>query len=281
MEPSEKVQWSRSTALTGIEVLGVTNCVHGWNIYHERYAICACSKGAASWHYRGQCLYYEEQRIGFMEPGEVHTTPHVYLPGDFEVLLADPGVVKAAAEDLGIQGDLHFKAAQVADPLLFTALRGLSAAVAADETPLEQQTWLTLCLHGMLGNVEQDRPPRSRAGFSLALKRAMEFLREHFREPIDLEHLSMLTGLSRFTLVHAFTRQVGMPPHAYQNHIRIERARALLDLGLPLAMVAAEVGFADQSHLNRHFKRIMRVTPGHYANSPLRPPSLAEPAPTH
>jgi len=84
---------------------------------------------------------------------------------------------------------------------------------------------------------------------------------------VDLEDLSDLTGLSRFTLVHAFTHEIGIPPHAYQIGIRIDRARTLLEGGVPPGLVAAEVGFADQSHFHRHFKQILQVTPGEYARS--------------
>ncbi len=50
--------------------------------------------------------------------------------------------------------------------------------------------------------------------------------------------------------------------HQYLLNLRIEQARVLLRRGVPPAEVAASVGFADQSHLNRHFKRYVGSTPG-------------------
>jgi AraC-like DNA-binding protein len=55
-----------------------------------------------------------------------------------------------------------------------------------------------------------------------------------------------------------------MPPHAYQTHVRVRRARSLLRDGLPIGAVAARVGFYDQAQLTRHFKRIVGLTPGRY-----------------
>ena len=55
-----------------------------------------------------------------------------------------------------------------------------------------------------------------------------------------------------------------MPPHAYQTHVRVRRARSLLRDGLPIGAVAARVGFYDQAQLTRHFKRIVCLTPGRY-----------------
>ena len=140
----------------------------------------------------------------------------------------------------------------------------------SSESPLEPQSWLSLCLHGMQARAE--RTPMAPCGKDngSAVKGAVAHLQERYQDSVDLEELSVLTGLSRFSLVHAFSSQIGMPPHAYQTHVRIERARALLEVGIPPAMVATDVGFFDQSHLTRHFKRIMQITPGKYAKASRR-----------
>lgn len=93
------------------------------------------------------------------------------------------------------------------------------------------------------------------------MQRAPLYLREHYNELVTLDELALVSRLSRFHLVHAFTKEVGLPPHASQLHVRVERACGLLQRGLPPVQAAAAVGFADQSHFARHFKRIMRVTP--------------------
>jgi AraC-like DNA-binding protein len=70
--------------------------------------------------------------------------------------------------------------------------------------------------------------------------------------------------MSPFALLRAFRGETGLPPHAYLNQLRVRLARRLLDRGVAPAEVAAEVGFADQAHLTRHFKRVMGVPPGAY-----------------
>jgi AraC-like DNA-binding protein len=99
----------------------------------------------------------------------------------------------------------------------------------------------------------------------LAVARAKAYLREHCSEPVSLQDLALVSGFSRFGLVHAFTKEVGLSPHAYQVHVRIERARALLQHGVSPAAVATTMGFADQSHFTRHFRRVLQVTPSQYA----------------
>lgn len=71
-------------------------------------------------------------------------------------------------------------------------------------------------------------------------------------------------GMSREGFSRMFARRSGMPPHAFWLTSRLNRARKLLRAGEPIATVAAETGFADQSHLGRWFRRMFGITPGHY-----------------
>jgi len=67
-------------------------------------------------------------------------------------------------------------------------------------------------------------------------------------------------------LLRVFRKELGIPPHAYLTQVRVLRAKKLLSVGIPIAQVAWETGFADRSHLNRHFKRLVGVAPGQYQN---------------
>jgi AraC-like DNA-binding protein len=66
-------------------------------------------------------------------------------------------------------------------------------------------------------------------------------------------------------LIRAFSREFGLPPHRYVTGRRVDRARTLLLDGVPAAEVATEVGFYDQAHLTRHFRRMLGVAPGAFA----------------
>jgi AraC-like DNA-binding protein len=98
-----------------------------------------------------------------------------------------------------------------------------------------------------------------------AIELAKHYLHDNFNEQVSLDELAAVTKLSRFHLVRAFARRTGIPPHAYQLKLRIERACVLLRAGITAAEAATQVGFADQSHFTRHFKRIRGITPGQYA----------------
>ncbi|PTC00738.1 AraC family transcriptional regulator, partial [Thalassospira xiamenensis] len=83
-------------------------------------------------------------------------------------------------------------------------------------------------------------------------------------ENLSLADLANAAGLSRFQTVRHFTRATGLTPHAYIIQRRLDLSRRLIATGTALADVAATAGFADQSHLNRHFIRAYGLSPGRF-----------------
>jgi AraC-like DNA-binding protein len=77
---------------------------------------------------------------------------------------------------------------------------------------------------------------------------------------VTLHTLAAVAGLGEFALVRGFSRAYGVPPHAWLIQERIRRAQSRYTP----ATAATQVGFADQSHLHRHFKRVVGMTPGWY-----------------
>lgn len=92
----------------------------------------------------------------------------------------------------------------------------------------------------------------------------LEYLHDNFSSNISLGQLVELTNLNRSYLIRVFCKAVGMPPYTYLNQIRVEKALQFLAQGISVADVAIAVGMSDQSHLTRHFKRIVGITPGRY-----------------
>ncbi|MED5616589.1 AraC family transcriptional regulator [Janthinobacterium sp. P210005] len=80
----------------------------------------------------------------------------------------------------------------------------------------------------------------------------------------SLRQLAEAAGLSPYQLIRAFRAATGLTPHAYQLNMHVNRARNRLQAGTALAQLAHELGFADQSHLQRVFKAHAGITPGRY-----------------
>ena len=236
-----------------------------WQIFHERYAFVVARKAAATVRYRGREQRIHDGTLVVREPGEASCCTAVAKPAEVKVLFVEAALVADAAREVGHRGTLHFAPVTMNDPDLFWLLCRLCSSIEDGDDDLEQQTLFAMCMVKLAQHAE--RPPRAmelRNG-KLAVARAKAYLSEHCSEPVSLHDLALVSGFSRFGLVHAFTKEVGLSPHAYQVLVRIERARTLLQQGVSPATVATTMGFADQSHFTRHFRRILRVTPSQYA----------------
>lgn len=99
-----------------------------------------------------------------------------------------------------------------------------------------------------------------------ALRAVEEYIHAHLHQNIALADLADVAHLSEFHFARLFKQTTGLPPHQYVIHQRVERAKRLIVEGrLSLAQIAIDVGFSDQSQLNRHFKRLVGVTPKRFA----------------
>jgi len=136
------------------------------------------------------------------------------------------------------------------------------------EAPLESlEESACNALHALIDAAFTAHGAESPARLSAAVARARTLLDARFTESIELEALAAHARLDKFRLCRAFREEVGLPPHAYVTHRRVALAQRLLSRGIPQAEVAARVGFYDQSLLHRHFKRILRLTPGAFARA--------------
>jgi len=107
--------------------------------------------------------------------------------------------------------------------------------------------------------------PRNEAGPTACIRRARDRIDADPAAPLTLLDLAGEAGLSRYQLLRAFARELGLTPHAYILQRRIALARRRIRAGDAPADAAVVAGFFDQSHLTRCFVRQFGVTPGRYA----------------
>ena len=97
------------------------------------------------------------------------------------------------------------------------------------------------------------------------LKRVYDYIEAHLDDRLTLADLAGVACLSPYHFSRSFKQAVGVGPQRFVMHRRVERAKALMRrTDQPLAVIAREVGFADQSHLTSVFRREIGVTPGHF-----------------
>jgi AraC-like DNA-binding protein len=111
--------------------------------------------------------------------------------------------------------------------------------------------------------------PPARGGLSpAAMRRVHEYVETHLNKSIELAELSAIAGLSVFHFAREFKQSAGVTPHSYLVQRRVERAKGLLaGADLSLTEIAFVTGFSDQSHLTRHFRQMIGMTPGQFRRS--------------
>jgi transcriptional regulator GlxA family with amidase domain len=123
---------------------------------------------------------------------------------------------------------------------------------------------ITLALLTALLSTTHKKPVQIRAT-GLApwqIRIAKEYLEAHFTKDVSLESLAQLTGLSRSWFARGFKASTGIAPYTWALQLRIRMAQQLLTkTSEPIASIATAVGFADQSHFTKAFKRAVGLTP--------------------
>ena len=195
-----------------------------------------------------------------MNPDEAHTGYAVdNKPLSYRMFYVAPEAVRDLVVSNGLLcfGDVAIKDRELARELL--NFHG-SLEVSHDEFYSESAF---TSLFSKLIYRHATRAPIPRTGKEpRAIRLIKEYIEDRYRVGARLTELVKLTHLDRAYLIRAFRSAVGMPPHRYLIQIRVREAKRLIREGRSLAEVAGETGFADQSHLTRHFKSLTGLTPG-------------------
>ncbi|MEZ4294110.1 MAG: AraC family transcriptional regulator [Polyangiaceae bacterium] len=265
-EPSSpELRLVRPDGLPGCSVMSIDRSLRNWKCFQQTWDLCAVVSGEGSWRYRGGELTSHAGDLRWKEPGEMFRTLDVRAPMTLRVLQLDESEVERLLDG---RPRTHFRARQspLDRPRMQRLLARMDGLLHAPGRLEREELLLSIIEDYVYPNLEA--PPRLPvARPSRAMRAAHEHIRAHYDEEIRLHTLASLAGVHEVYLVRCFRQTYGLTPHAFQIELRLDAARrALLD-GLSCAAAAALVGFHDQSHMTRHFKRNLGVTPGRFAST--------------
>ncbi len=241
---------------------------------HDAWSVGLIESGRTTFFLEGEHHDAAARQIALIPPGAVHAcNPDPASCMSYRMFYVAPPLLEdVAAEVLG-RGAAEvvpmFSGPVIDDAPLFATWRALHGAVLKNADRLEKQSRLVqgladlLTRHGRLIPYAGETPDEYQPGERVA-EQVRAHLAAHLADKVSLDDLSRLAGVSRYHLLRLFSREAGLPPHAYQNQLRVARGKELLALGEPISRVAAEVGFADQSHFTRIFRQFTGATPRQY-----------------
>ncbi len=229
----------------------------------ETWDLCAVRCGSGVFQYRNTRYETATGSVLLKEPGEWFATPKVLQPMAYAIIRLQSAEVLPLLSP--IAKNPHLCIGQHRDPRLFRLICAAHARLSLPQLGrLECDSIVQLLITELFAtSLESRRPPPPRLD-RRRIRWVRDFIEAHYDQELSLSALSRAAGLHEVYIVRAFRELYGIPPHAYQLRRRVLEARKHLDAGLPPAQASLAVGFYDQSHLNRHFKRVLGLTPGKY-----------------
>lgn len=233
---------------------------------HESYQISLTLTNPGRYWYRGATLVVPPHSLSVLHPGEAHAIQNARPTGaeaEFRTLYIPPAGMEEVGRECGAMPTVGTPI--IIDAALARLFLAAHRILMDDNAPLlardERLLWAFDHLLRRYGERHVAAPIRPD---QVAVARAREYLHAHHADNVSLAQLAAHAGIGRFHLARMFRRVTGVAPHAYLVQVRVDRAKALLAARVPPARVARETGFAHQSHLGLHFKRLVGVTPGRY-----------------
>jgi len=270
MAALEQANFQIQQELGGIEMVEATFHRHNFSKHsHENYTINVIETGCQRFSSSKKNYIAPQHSIIFVNADEVHTGQSATDDSwSYRGIAPFESQFSRLATDIGFNQGFapHFPKAVVEDKQMANELRALFTTLATNTNALQRETMLYGVLTRlMLKYGVKKRCDKLQQTTAIKIQWVQEYINDHLAENITLETLAKLCDFSPFYLIKQFQKQFGQPPHAYQIQQRLQRAKHLLKQDINVANVAADIGFYDQSHFHRHFKKANGITPSRYA----------------
>lgn len=227
---------------------------------HDTYAIGRTLAGVQSFNYRRNQRNSLPGNTIVLHPDEPHDGQAGTDEGfRYRMIYVEPALIQNV---LGGRALPFLKGGVTTDPRLAAATATLLQHVGCSLEPLEQSDALADLANALAAVA--GTPARRSGGDFLAAQRACEFLHANCARVVTLAELEAATGRDRWNLSHDFRLFYGTSPYRYLTMRRLGAVRRMLLAGKSLAHAAADAGFADQSHMTRHFSKTFGLTPGRW-----------------
>ncbi|MNJ46281.1 HTH-type transcriptional regulator YesS [compost metagenome] len=260
----------KQDADTGIESVRAHFVGHAYDPHwHDSFLVGVTEQGVQQFNCRRVRHRSTPGQVFLLEPGDIHDGLAPTAEGfTYSTLYLEPAWLEQQLRALfeHAPGDSlpSFADTLCHDERLARATALAFRAVHDQDLRIVRQTAMDDLLACLTRHLHWRRRINPDPRLPLTAQRARDYLHANLERDIGLEDLAQACGIDRFRLTRAFKAAFGIAPHAYLIQLRLARARRLLAQGQTPAEVAMALGFADQSHLGRWFRRAYQLTPADY-----------------
>ncbi|SHH51017.1 AraC family transcriptional regulator [Pollutimonas bauzanensis] len=239
---------------------------------HDTYQIGMTTRDPGEYLCDGKAWYAPPGSIVLFHPGQVHSAPRASVRSCSAIsrlIFVDIGKMREVAAMVAEHdgGQPHFDDLVITDEAFIARFLAMHKMAGAAASALEKDSGLLSALAQLVLRFGSVRArPENVQGNAARTRAIREYVQDRYAENITLAELSDVARVSPYYLNRIFASEVGMPPHAFQTQVRVERAKSLLLGGMSVTDAALETGFFDQSHFTRHFRRIVGVPPKRYVS---------------
>lgn len=266
MKTDSSTQFKQSTLLPWVELRLADNSSACYQAHsHDEFSFGVIDQGHANYVNSGRIQQITRGDIVTINPADVHSCNPRQGVWSYQMLFVDTIKMGEIQQDifqchnadyLAFEQD-YSQASNLKRELLL-----LLEALKQGVDLLHTQS----CLYEFVATAFDTCPQvkNTRLALSSNLNRIRQKLLDEVDGKHQLQQLADEAGISRYQLLRQFKQQYGLPPYAYLIDERIKRAKVMLRQGQAISEVALGLGFADQAHFQREFKKKLAATPKFY-----------------
>ncbi|NMF07207.1 AraC family ligand binding domain-containing protein [Clostridium beijerinckii] len=238
------------------------------NHFHDYYVIGFIENGKRYLSCKNKQYIIETGDLIVFNPGDIHTCEQIDdRTLDYRCINIKKDVMKKITFEItGKEYLPNFMEFVLFRNEVTSSLKELHLMIMEEERNLKKEELFLFIIEQLIREYSNPVSEMTIQEASAEIKTVCDYLENNYMENITLNQLSNLTGLSKYYLLHSFTKQKGISPYNYLQTIRIGKAKKMLEQGVAPIDVAFKTGFTDQSHFTNFFKKLIGLTPKQYMN---------------
>lgn len=263
-----KTLFWRSGTLDGLELFRAKDTSYSYPKHsHNAYSIGTIETGTAINFVWGEKQYFTQDSLVLFNPEEVHTGYSADSKSSYRMFYIDENTMGKFLDEK--QALPSFEKKVIYSPKWASKIKRLHQSFELKDGNLFYEELLFSTIQELSYEFANEAL-KTETKEHMAVKIIKEYLEENYHQDISIDKLAKLTKLNRAYLMRVFQKSTALPIYSYLLQIRIRHAKNMLIAGQNASDIALDLGFADQSHFIRSFKRITGSTPFRFAKSHYR-----------